>query len=212
MPDPGRERLFRIVVQDRNGGLNDDGACVCPFVNEVNGASGDLHSVLKRLALRVKSGKSREKRRMDIHDREGKSIEENRRYDPHETGENNETNAMFPELFDKRGIVLFATGKKPVIQEESGDTMPFGALQCECIGVVGDYAGNLRPNGPSFNPVNNSLKVRAVSGGKDANIKRFGHQEVSVAHDRRKLNKFHRFGTGFTFCDFTDDKGLLVEP
>ena len=44
--DPGREALVGVVFQHRNHRLNDDGARICLLVHEMNGAAGELHSVL----------------------------------------------------------------------------------------------------------------------------------------------------------------------
>ena len=53
--------------------LQHDDAVVQLFVNEMYRATGDRDSVFERLALRVKAGKGRQQRRMDVEDplREG---------------------------------------------------------------------------------------------------------------------------------------------
>ena len=56
--DPGRKALVGVVVQHRNHRLNDDGARICPLVHEMNGAAGELHSVLQRFALNMKTRES----------------------------------------------------------------------------------------------------------------------------------------------------------
>src|SRR3989304_2699150 len=66
--DPGGQGLLGIVVKDRDDGLDDDGAGVYPFIGEVDGAAGKLHTVSQGLALGVKPRERGKQGRMDVHD------------------------------------------------------------------------------------------------------------------------------------------------
>jgi len=61
-----------VGIEDRNGGLQDDGACVEIFVDEMDGAAGEFHAVVERLLLGFEAGEGREERGMNIEDALGK--------------------------------------------------------------------------------------------------------------------------------------------
>src|SRR5262249_38686872 len=57
--DACRECVDGIVVFHGDGGLNDDRAGIEVFIDEVDGAAGDAHAVIERLALGVEAGEGR---------------------------------------------------------------------------------------------------------------------------------------------------------
>ena len=63
---PRRQRFHRIVVQHRNGRLQDDRPAVQLGRHEVHGRAADADAILERLPLRVKAGKRRQQRRVDV--------------------------------------------------------------------------------------------------------------------------------------------------
>jgi hypothetical protein len=66
--DPLGEASGIIIIQDMNCSLEDHRSAICSFIYKVNGATGDLHPVCKRLPLRIKTRKRRKKRWVDIDD------------------------------------------------------------------------------------------------------------------------------------------------
>lgn len=66
--DPGREGLFGIIVQYRDYRLDDNGTGIDPLVDEVDGTTGELRSVLYGLSLSMQTGKGRQERGVNIHD------------------------------------------------------------------------------------------------------------------------------------------------
>src|SRR5690349_13980476 len=64
--DTSGEGLDCVVIEYRHGGLDDDGAGIEIFVDEVDGAAGDLHAVGQRLVLRVESRERGQERRVDV--------------------------------------------------------------------------------------------------------------------------------------------------
>ena len=84
-----RQRVDGVVVADLDGALEDDRAGVEGFVDEVNGAAGDLDAVFERLSLRVESGKCGQQAWVNIDDAVGKGAYEIARQEPHIAGEAN---------------------------------------------------------------------------------------------------------------------------
>ena len=61
-----------VGVENRDGGLQDDGAGVEIFVDEVDGAAGEFDAVVEGLLLRFEAGERGQERGMDIEDALGK--------------------------------------------------------------------------------------------------------------------------------------------
>ena len=76
-----------VGVENRDGGLENDGAGVEIFVDEVDGAAGKFYAVFEGLLLRFEAGEGWEKRGMDIQDALGKAGYEIRREEAHVAGE-----------------------------------------------------------------------------------------------------------------------------
>src|ERR1700741_2882034 len=57
-----------VSVEDRDSGLQDDGAGVEIFVDEMDSAAGKFYAVVEGLLLRFEAGERGEKRRMNIED------------------------------------------------------------------------------------------------------------------------------------------------
>ena len=81
------QSVLVVGVKDRDCGLQDDGAGVEIFVDEVDGATGEFDAVIEGLFLRFKAGEGREERGMDIKDALGKGGDEIRREEAHVAGE-----------------------------------------------------------------------------------------------------------------------------
>src|SRR5437899_3730648 len=76
-----------VGVEDGDGGLQNDGAGVEIFVDEVDGAAGEFYAVVEGLFLRFQAGERGEERGMDIEDALGKGGNEKRREEAHVAGE-----------------------------------------------------------------------------------------------------------------------------
>src|SRR5579864_9207803 len=57
-----------ILLQHWNCLLNQDGAVVKVLVRKVDGAAGNLYPIFQRLLLRLKAGKGRKQRRVNVED------------------------------------------------------------------------------------------------------------------------------------------------
>jgi len=58
--DPGRQRLYGIVGENRHRPLRDDRPIVETVGHKVNRGAGYTHAVLERLALRIESRERRQ--------------------------------------------------------------------------------------------------------------------------------------------------------
>src|SRR5207249_6787470 len=61
--NPGRKRFLRVLREDRNDGLNDDGTLVAVLVDEMHRAAGKSHAVLHRSSLNMEPGEGRSEER-----------------------------------------------------------------------------------------------------------------------------------------------------
>ncbi len=127
-----------------DGGLHDNRAGIGSFIYKVYGASRDFNPVCQRLFLGVEAGKSREKRRMNVHHRMGESLQKDRRYDSHEAGQNHKPNPVGAKKIHKGDIVCFATGVGTMIEYMGGDAVAFRSFQGKGISFVTDDADHLR--------------------------------------------------------------------
>lgn len=64
----GRESFERVVVEDRDCGLEENWAAVEIFIDEVDGAAGDLYPVCEGLVLGVEAGESGQQGRVNVED------------------------------------------------------------------------------------------------------------------------------------------------
>ena len=102
--NPGVERVWGVIGMNRDSGLGDNGAGVHSCIDIMDGAPALTSSCLYSLGPCVEAGKIGEKRRVNIDDSPGKSIEKRRPEEPHEA---RETNQFCPGMFENvRGFSL----------------------------------------------------------------------------------------------------------
>ena len=106
--DFGGERVLGVVVRDGNDGLEDDGAGVEIFVNEMDGAAGEFYAVFEGLALGFEAGEGGKERRVNVEDAVGEGGDEIRREEAHVAGEADEVNFVLVEDGDDLAIVGFS--------------------------------------------------------------------------------------------------------
>ena len=58
--DPRRQRIHRVVFEDRHGGLQDDRSAIELGRHEVHGRTRDAHPVRERLPLRAQPWEGRQ--------------------------------------------------------------------------------------------------------------------------------------------------------
>src|SRR5258708_24259019 len=99
--NPCRQRLDRILIQHRDGRLDEDWPRVEALVHEMNRASGDLHSMLQCLVLGVEPRESRKQGRMNIQDTLRVLSDEISAQQAHETSHANQLDPIFLQFLDK---------------------------------------------------------------------------------------------------------------
>jgi hypothetical protein len=92
-----RERGFGVIVGYGNDGLEDDGAGIEIFVDEVDGATGEFYAVIESLALGFEAGEGWQERGMDIEDAIGESLDEVGREEAHVAGQTDQIDFVFVE-------------------------------------------------------------------------------------------------------------------
>src|SRR5580704_1415143 len=60
------QRIDRIIIEHRYGGLDQDRAGVQKFIDEVNGAASDFYTMIEGLTLCVEAWKGGEQGRVDV--------------------------------------------------------------------------------------------------------------------------------------------------
>src|SRR5712692_3949826 len=107
--NPRRERVHRVIVQNRNGRLNDDRARVQLRGDEMHRRATDAHAVLEGTPLRVAPGKRRKQGWMDVQDPIRKCAEHRWAHKSHVTGQAHEINITRPQGLNDGSIERIAT-------------------------------------------------------------------------------------------------------
>src|SRR5260370_16904272 len=102
------KRILSVLVKDGKSGLQNNGAGVEIFVDEMDGAAGEFYAIFESLALRFQSGERREQRRMDIEDAIWKLCDKKRRQQAHVSGEADEIDFVLIEYGSDLAVVDFA--------------------------------------------------------------------------------------------------------
>src|ERR1700676_244677 len=97
-----------VGIEDRDGGLQDDGAGVEIFVDEMDCAAGKFHAVVEGLFLRFEAWEGWEERGMNVEDALGKGGYEKGREEAHVAGEADEIDFVFVEDGSDLAVVGFA--------------------------------------------------------------------------------------------------------
>src|SRR2546426_1118108 len=97
-----------VLVEDGNGGLQNDGASVEIFVDEMDGAAGEFHAIFEGLTLRFEAREGREQRRMNVQDAVWIFCDKKRREQAHVSGEADEIDFVFVKNSGDLAVVDFA--------------------------------------------------------------------------------------------------------
>jgi len=108
LQNSGGKRVLGVVVCDGNDGLEDDGASVEIFVDEMDGAAGEFDAIFESLALGLEAGEGREQRRVNVEDAVGEGGDEIGGEKAHVAGEADEIDFVFVEDGDDLAVVGFA--------------------------------------------------------------------------------------------------------
>lgn len=142
--DPVGEGVRIVGFEDGNGALEDDGAVVEVFVDEVDGASGDFYAVIEGLLLSVETWEGGKQRRMDVEDAVGKGCDEGRREQAHVSSEADKVDVVLAEAGDEVGVVV---GARAAFGDEDGggEVEVFGRGDAGGVVDVGDRYRDFDP-------------------------------------------------------------------
>ena len=104
----GGERVLGVVIRDGNDGLEDNGAGVEIFVDEMDGAAGEFDAIFESLALGFEAGKGREQGGVNVEDAVGEGGDEIGGEKAHVAREADEVDSLFVEDGDDLAVVGFA--------------------------------------------------------------------------------------------------------
>ena len=138
----GGEGVMVIGGKDWDGSLDDDRAVIKVLVDEVDGAAGDLYTVVKSLLLRVKSGKGGEEGWMDVDDAVWELLHKPVGEQTHVSGQDDEVDVGGFEGGDDFLIVLL-TRLTLTGDEKSVKSTLAGGFEAGGIGAIGDDYGDL---------------------------------------------------------------------
>ena len=154
------KRFIGVVVQNRYGYLEDDWTCIQLLIDKVNGAPRDLHPVLERLMLRVKSRESRQQRRMDVHDAIRERLDKFGAEQAKKSCEAHEVNLISPEFLDHEAVVHRPV-KAPGWKADGIESALASDLKA-CGGFsVGDDDCNLGVQATLLNGIGDGAKIRS---------------------------------------------------
>lgn len=141
LQNSGGEGVFGVVVFHGDDGLEDDGASVEIFVDEMDGAAGEFDTVFEGLALGFEAGERGKERRMDVEDRVGEGGYKIGGEEAHVAGEADQINFVFLENGYDLPIVSFAleTFRR---NRAVGDVAGFGAVEARGAFAVADDDGD----------------------------------------------------------------------
>jgi len=106
--DAGGKGVLVVVIEDGYCGLQDDGAGVEIFVDEVDSAAGEFYAVVEGLLLGFEAGEGGEERGMDIQNALGEGGYEEWGEETHVACEANEIDFVFLEDGGDLAVVGFA--------------------------------------------------------------------------------------------------------
>ncbi len=182
--NPCCQRILRVIVQDWNDRLSDDGARVDPFVDEVNRAPREAGTVLKRLAGPVRAGERWKQGGVDVHDPVRKRADEDRCQHSHESGKADQPNAACGQDVHQSGIELLPGLKCLVVDDRYRYSVPAPTLKAERIGFVAQDQADLARNLASLRGIYDRLEVGSATGNKNRDLGRAAHQESPVISTR----------------------------
>jgi len=103
-----RQGVGRIGLEDGYDALQDDRTPIELGRHKMDRDTGDLDPVIECLSLRIHTGKRREKRRVDVQDPIGKSLDHRAAQHTHEPGEAHNIHASLLKLFHQRAVIVIA--------------------------------------------------------------------------------------------------------
>ena len=135
-----------VVVANRYGRLDDDGAMVQRRRDEMHGAPMNLYPGGERPLVGIQAGERRQQRRMNINESPVVAVDKGAGQDPHESGEQHNIGCVPVNFRGQRGIETFPVGKRGVVQRDRRDLAGSRQSQRPRAGTIADDRGELGRN------------------------------------------------------------------
>src|SRR5947207_5848600 len=154
---------FRVSVENRHSGLQNNRTRVEIFVHEMDGAAGEFYAIFEGLALRFKPRERRKQRRMNIQDAIWIFCDKKRRQQAHVTGQADEVDVVLVENGGDLAVVDFAL--KAFRRDHARfDAAAFGALDARSAFTIADDDGDFRAGDASrCDAIREGLELRAAA-------------------------------------------------
>lgn len=164
------KRSGSVVGEDRNLGLEDNGAGVYSRINVVNRAAGLGRPVLDRLLPGVETRIGGEEGRVNVEDAVGERREEGAFHKAHESGEADKLRSGGAQGLGRFLLCLGGEfrAESPAVDETGGNIGVGRPLENEALRVVGEDQSDFGLEGPGADGVEDRLHVGAGTGTEDA--------------------------------------------
>ncbi len=181
--DSCRQRLHRVGIEHRHGGLKHDWAAIELRRHQMHGRAAHAHAVLQRLPLRVEPRKRGQQRRVNVEDAIRERLEQRRADAPHETGETDEADIAIVQEPDDHAIVIVASGV--ITRPEIHGFDPGRPRARKTVGFrpIGDHNRDRRVEFRAGRRIDDRLEVAAAPG--DENGEPAVHEQIRVSAHRR---------------------------
>lgn len=175
---PCSKDIGRIIVQNRNRFLKQDGAVIVLIVCKMDCASAYFRTIVQNrlmdvMAIKPLPTKSRNQGRMDVED----SVMEVRRDNDQlkESRHANQIGLLFAAMLENTGAELLAIDTIPAIHDCRGHTGSLGSLQAVGVASVGKNQYDVGGQLPCRNTVKEVLQGRAVPAEQNCKAERMIH-------------------------------------
>ena len=117
-------------------------------IHEMHGRAADLHTMSKRLTLRVDPRKGRQQRRVNVQNRVGECVKEPLTDQAHEPGEAHEPNATGLEFSRQRHVERITISELTMVERQGLDARTARPIEAGRAIAVRNHDGNPRAQEP----------------------------------------------------------------
>ena len=165
--DTGRQRIFRVVVHNGDGRLQNNRASVHIGNDEVNGAAGNFYARFQSLALGVQAAEGRQQCRMDIDDFMFVAGNEIAAEKPHKPGQADDVGLIRRNLVEDKLFKLRLGAKLLAVCQDNRHTPFPGPVHDRRAGNIADQRLDFGINGADFHGVMQGDGIGAAARSKD---------------------------------------------
>ncbi len=139
---PGHQRLCRVVVEDRHGGLRNNRAGIQLRDNEVYRRPMDFDTGIQSPLMSMQPGKSGQQRRMNVNQPVVIPTDKLGSQDTHETGQHDHIRPVLVNQIGQRGVKSGSIREITMVQDGSRYAHICSCLQARRVGSIADHTGD----------------------------------------------------------------------